>query len=301
MQTTSTRGLGMASIALLSLTLSSYAQQVTATPSSGGSLTVQLQPYQGSVQQNSVPVLPGTTAINMSREAFATSVVGLRTQLRCEANGPPSGGHGGWSSAAGRFGVLYSASAPIAGVLRLTMTPACYMNPPYIDVGDDQKYELIAVAGSVDVPVVLGPQPLVVSIFNEVVNFAPGVCVGTSSLEFLPTATKLKVLGTSCGPELNASLVARGGGAHELALETGSVTLPLGVYIFGTAPASWAYSCPLLTRIDVAIAVAPVGGKAGFTVQLPSQVSGQFRIQYVELSLQPFALGTSHGLQLRLP
>ncbi len=101
--------------------------------------------------------------------------------------------------------VSYAADAPLAGVLRLYIDPACIMGmPPMSDVENDGLVEANSWQGTVqvDVPVVLGPRPIPVRLGADTVNFGGATCIVTSSIQFVPLVANLQTAGAACGPSL---------------------------------------------------------------------------------------------------
>lgn len=154
--------------ALLAFSLQAQTATVTAT----GSLDLAWQG--GGPTQSASQTVTGAATLQVSTVGSATLTLGTTSTLVLDALSPPGGGWGWWSSASGDVLLSFTATAPIAGVLRLDIVPACIGGgPPTIDVEDDGLIEADGGPGptTVDVPVVLGPRAIPVRVRADTVNF----------------------------------------------------------------------------------------------------------------------------------
>lgn len=273
----------------------------------GASGTLTLSMSGSGPVQTVTQAVNGTTTLLVGTVGIASLTTGTATNLSLHAFSPPWPGPtvGWWSQATGDVVVSYSASAPVAGVLRLDLAPACIMGmPPFIDVNDDGEREIppTGVATTVDVPVVLGPRPIRIRIFDSVVNFG-ATCISTASVTFVPQPTNLVTAGTACGSSLAASM-------RPAALQTGQLTLhvddlPTSASIvaaiaFGGTPTPMGATCGPGLVADGWLILTPAGGGFDLPIPLSAGLVGTVELQYVALQL-PFLLQWSNRVGLTLP
>lgn len=230
---------------------------------------------------------------------------GSVTTLTVRADSPPWPGpvQGWWSQAVAILDVTYTSDVPVAGILRLSLTPACMMGmAPFLDVEADGLYE-IAPTGlptTVDVPVVLGPRGVVIHIEDTTVNFG-AACLSTASIEFLPQPTNLSTTGVACGPNFSASLLppATSEGRMTLHLEGDSQSVIAAIVLGGT-PLPMGLVCGQGLVDDALVLLTPVA--AGFDVPVPLSTGlvGSIELQYVGAQ-SPVQLAWSNRLTLTLP
>lgn len=245
-----------------------------------------------------MPVSGNTTFT--SSYGTITVTTGTTTVLSLSAVGPPPG-IWGWASASGNVLVQYSSSSPVAGVLRLHINPTCFPVPPYIDVEDDNVHEWVWTGppgATVDVPVVLGTQPIPVRIVAHALT--PTSCTWAASVMFLPQPANLQTVLPLCGPDISASLRKPNTSAGRLRLRIGNMNGLLGVFFVGSVPTGPGSVCGPASNVDASLLVTP--SPLGVTLDLPLSPSliGTNRLQYVELTL-PFQLWWSNAVQLTLP
>lgn len=252
------------------------------------------------------PVVNSTTLQSAGVGNIVLST-GVTTTLSTTAASPPwPGPTMGWYSLASVDVTLrYSATAPVAGVLRLTVNPSCVMvAPPYVDVGDDGLYEVppSGAASVVDVPVVLGPRPIVVRVYDQVVNFG-ATCASSMSVEFLPQPANLDTNGIACGPSLAAALLRPTTTSGRLWLHVDDAVVPASLaaaIVFGSTPVPMGPSCGPGLVGDGWVLVTPTPGGFDLPVPLSTGLLGSVQLQHVGLQL-PFSLLWSNRVGLTLP
>jgi hypothetical protein len=271
---------------------------VTAT----GNLLVQWQPSYGLPQQVSQPVIGTSTVVHVSGVGTASLTVGATTVLTLNAESPPYPWSGMWSHAAGNVVVSYAATAPVAGVLRLQMAPACFMSNPTIDVDDDGivEMDLSTTTPYVDVPVVLGTRPVPVRIVAATVNFGGAVCTYAPTIQFLPQPANLTTVQPPCGPVLGASLRTATTAAGQLTLRVDGMAGIAGVLFVGSVPTPPSPGCGQAANVDATLLLAPTANGLDVPVALSPSLLGSYVLQYVELVL-PFQLRWSNDVRLVLP
>lgn len=281
------------------------AQTITVTAS--GSLSLVWQgsgPVQTATQQ-----VFGSTSLQVSTVGSAVLTIGPTTTLELEALDPPwpGGSQGWWSSASASVLVSYAADAPLAGVLRLDIDPACIMGmPPMIDVENDGLVEANSWQGTVqvDVPVVLGPRPIPVHLGADTVNFGGATCIVTSSIQFVPLVANLQTAGAACGPSLAASLLPPTQQPGRLTLhvddDPAAPTSIAAALAFGSTALPTGPTCNPGLIADGWFFVMPTAGGFDLPIPLSSYLTGYVHLQYVGLLL-PFSLQLSNRLSLTLP
>lgn len=252
------------------------------------------------------PVVNSTSLQNAGVGNIVLST-GVATSLSTTASSPPwPGPTMGWYSLASADVTLrYSATAPVAGVLRLTVNPACVMvGPPFIDVGDDGLYEVppSGLPSVVDVPVVLGPRPIVVRLYDQVVNFG-STCSSSMSVQFLPQVANLDTSGVACGPSLAAALLRPSTSNGRLWLHIDDAAVPASLaaaIVFGSTPVAMGPTCGPGLVGDGWVLVTPTPGGFDLPVPLSTGLLGSVQLQHVGLQL-PFQLLWSNRVGLTLP
>ena len=139
----------------------------------------------------------------------ATLTLGTVSELTLSPAFPPFGCGFCFSVVEGEVVVSYSSPTPLAGALRLTIVPSCWVDPSSIDVEYDGVLEINGYgAFTVDVPVVLSPDPIDVHLIGQPVNFsgASATCNDIQRVEFLPQPTAMTTLPPACGPMLGGTL-----------------------------------------------------------------------------------------------
>ncbi len=267
---------------------------VTAT----GGLQVAYQPSYGGVVTQPMPVA-GATALTLPGIGSAQVTVGTSSALRVTADSPPFGCYGCWSSASGNVRFTFAASTPLAGVLRLSVAPACLMaSPPWVDVNDDTTWELVGIQAtqSVDVPVVLGQRPIPVRVDALTVNFGGAVCSYPVTVQFVPQASALDVVGPACGPSLAASLTEAG--TRTLTLAVGGMNGVLGALAIGGAPSPVGGCGPAGVPV-CAVLLTPQPQGVAMPVPVPAGLTGLVTLQCAELSANG-TLAFSNGVRALL-
>lgn len=256
---------------------------VSYQPSSGGVVT-QVQPVAGS----STLALPGVGTAQLT--------VGATSTLTLTADSPPWGCYGCWSQAMGDVRLAVSAATPIAVVLRLSVVPACWMGmPPTLDVNDDGSYELVGLLATqtLDVPVVLGTEPVPVRMGGNAVNFGGANCTATLTVSFLAQPSQLAPVQAACGPDLGAVLTADGG-ARTLSLRIGSMSGLIGALGVGDGPIPGT-GCGLAMLPLAVVWIVPSPAAATYVVPIAPAVAGVFTLQYAEL-LATGSIAFSNGI-----
>lgn len=248
-------------------------------------------------------IVTGPTTFTFSGVGSATLTLGLVSELTSSPASPPFG-CGFCSSLVESDVVLhYSSAVPIAGVLRLTLIPDCWMQPSFVDVDFDGEWEVGDSSGwMVVVPVVLASRPLDVRLYGAPVNFS-GVfvdCDDVQRVEFLPLPNALDVSLPACGPTLGSSLTGDVGDVRKLRMHVGATQGLIGVLMVGTAPVPTPGACGPQTLPEATELLLPGPEGATFDVPIVPALLGDFTLQYVDVSLSPFALDWSNGVTLSL-
>lgn len=265
-----------------------------------GSLHVAYQPSSGPVVNTYQPV-NGATSLQLPGVGSAVLTTGTASVLTLTAISQPSTCYFCWSQADGNVVLSITATAPIAGMLRLQATPACQLGPPpCFDVHDDGSYELVAALPNqrVELPVVLAGEELRVRIVSQTVNFGGATCVSPALVEFLPQPANLDTAGTPCGPTVGA--VLWGSGNRTLTLRFGGMAGSIGALFVGAAPTPTPGTCGLATQPAAAVLMAPDPQGAQFAVPVSSALVGVYTLQYVEM-LPDTRIVWSNGIAAMLP
>ena len=260
----------------------------------------------GGIQTVSTPVQGATTLANPS-VGVITLTTGATTRLTLQPYSPPWPGpvQGWWSQASADVVVRYAASAPVAGVLRVVVTPACVMGtPPSVDVEDDGWFEAppSGVPTAIDVPVVLGPRSMPIRLVNGSVNFG-AACLSTIEITFVPQPTHLASAGVACGSSLAASLLPPSTQPGRLTLHVDDLPVPVNVVAvlaFGATALPLGPTCALGLLADGSFLVSPTAGGLDIPIPLATGLVGAVELQYVGLQL-PFLLEFSNRVRLTLP
>ncbi len=252
----------------------------------------------------------GPTTLQSGQVGSAALTLGVTTTLTLSAQSPPWPGPtvGWWSNAAADVLVTYAATVPVAGILRLSLLPACSMGIlPAVDVDDDGLFEIAptGVATQVDVPAVLGPRPIVVRIVDSTVSFG-AACVSTASIQFLAQPANLATAGVACGSSLAATLLSPTPQPGRLTLHVDDhPTTPAATFAalaFGATPLVTGPSCGPGLIADGWLFLTPT--PAGFDLPIPlgAGLVGSVELQYVGLQLPlPSQLQWSNRVRLTLP
>ncbi len=201
----------------------------------------------------------------------------------------------------------YAASTPLAGVLRITGTPGAIAAFVAVDVDADGQAELVLgspqAATTVDVPVVLGPRPIVVDVD---LSASVGSNQGSSAnvtVQFLPQAN-LSTDGVGCGSILAASVrKPTATTAGRLWLHVDDAPTPasaIGAILIGSTPLPMGATCGQGLIDDALILVNPASGVVDLPAALSTALLGSVDLQYVGLKL-PFQLAWSNRIELTLP
>ena len=283
-------------VVLLAASVPSQSVQVGAS----GTLYVSLQPSSGPVITYTRTVA-GPTSLVQSGVGSAVVTTGAVSELLLTADSPPWTCYGCWSQAAGDVVFEFGAAAPVAGVLRLQLVPACFMGmPPVIDVNADGSYELIGANATqtVDIPVVLAVEPLRIRVVGNSVNFGGANCSYPLHVEFLAQPANLNSVNAPCGPTLAAALT--GLTNRSLTLRFGGMAGQLGALFVGAAPTPQPGPCALATVPAAAVILAPNPAGAEFLVPIAASLVGVYTLQYVEL-MADGRLVWSNGVAAVLP
>lgn len=260
----------------------------------------------GAMQTQSAPVQGATTLTNAGVGTI-TLATGVTTTLTLAAASPPWPGpvQGWWSQASADVVVRYSATAPVAGVLRFDVVPACIMGmPPSVDVGDDGLYEVApsGLPSTVDIPVVLGPRPIPIRLTDTVVNFG-ATCVSTMTVTFVPQPSQLASTGVPCGSSLAASLLPPSTQPGRLTLHVDDLQMPanvLAAVVFGRTALPLGATCAPGLVVDGSFLRLPTAGGFDFPIPLSAGLVGTLELQYVGLQV-PFLLEYSNRVRISLP
>ncbi|MCA8947875.1 MAG: hypothetical protein KDE27_00135 [Planctomycetes bacterium] len=196
---------------------------------------------------------------------------------------PPIGCATCWNSAYARVRSRHTAATPVAGVMRLTATSSCAGVHVYADVLEDGELELALPNGaSVDVPAVLGPDPLRVHIGTISGNTGQPTCSSSVNAAFVPQPTKLRSALTPCQATLGAVLLEQPT-ASRLALHVADPAGSFGAIGIGGPPTVLFGTCLPATSPVGAILVTPGTFGVDLTVPLPAGIVGTFTFQYAEV------------------
>ena len=288
-------------LAWLPLASAAPAQIVSATAT--GTLSIGWQ-GSGPAQSVSQPVGGVSASVQVATVGSAALAVGATTTLTITAESPPWPGptQGWWSDAGADVLVTYTASAPVAGVLRLQIAPTCVVFPPMIDVEDDGIVEASFVpAGAwVDVPVVLGLRPVPVRLRAQVVNFGATNCSYAPSISFLPQPAQLTTAAVPCGVTASASLSPPTAVAGALVLHVDDAASVAAALVFGATPIQPGPSCGPALLVDGALFATPTAGGYDVAIPLVPALMGSVEMQCVGLLL-PVQLQWSNRVSLTLP
>lgn len=271
--------------------------QVTAA----GHISLSWQGSSGPVQTRTQTIANQNAILSVSLVATTTWSMGTVSQLTVDAISPPYTCYGCWSESSGGITLRLAAATPVSGILRLSMAPRCLMGPVWIDVDGNSTWE-IGPSGptTLDVPVVLGPEPVPVSMYAQTVNFGGATCTYTARIEFLPQATRLGTYGNMCGAGAGASLTTAGSGARTLTLRCRDVSGPVAGLLLGTSPLPVHANCDLLLGIDAWLLLVPNMHTAQVSLQVRAAVTGRFLLQFLD-PLPTTGNGWSNGLIVTLP
>jgi hypothetical protein len=280
------------------------AQNVTVAAT--GTLSLSWQ-GSGPLQTSTQPV-QGTTTLQNTQVGSVALTVGTTTTLTLTALSPPWPGPtmGWWSSATGDVRLRLTAGAPVAGVLRVGVVPACIAgSPPFVDVEDDGLLELVGAAGpaQTDVPVVLGLRPVTVRLYGSMVNFG-ATCAGSVSVEFVPQPANLATAGIACGPSLAATLLRPTAQPGRLTLhvddQPNAPSSTFAALAFGATALAMGPTCGAGLLADGWVFVTPTAGGFDLPIPLAPALVGAVELQHVGLQL-PWQLQWSNRVRLSLP
>jgi hypothetical protein len=247
-----------------------------------GTLAVSYQPVGSPVVNHTAPV-SGATTLSIPTVGSASVTTAAVSELTITALSPPFGCSGCWSSAGGNVVVTYASATPVAGILRLTLAPQCLMGMPTIDVNDDGSIELAGqnLTQTVDVPVVLGSDPMPIRLAAQTVNFGGVSCSYAARVEFLPQPANLGTVNPSCGPTVGAALTGTAP-MRQLRLRFGSMAGQIGaMFVGGTA--SPQTSCGPATVPAASLFLVPSPNGVEFVIPVSQALVGAYTLQYVEL------------------
>lgn len=231
----------------------------------------------------------------------ATLTLGAVSELTLSPVAPPFGCGFCFSVVAGDVVVSYSSPTPLAGVLRLTSLPVCWVNPSSVDVENDGVLEIYGTSAcTVDVPVVLSPDAIDVRLLGQPVNFsgASATCNQIQRVEFLPQPTAMTTLPPACGPMLGGTLTDTATTGRNLRVHIANTNGQLGVLQVGTATPPVPGACGPATLPDAAVILVPGPNGIEFDVPVAVSLTGMFTLQFVDVTLSPFVIDWSNGLLL---
>ena len=246
----------------------------------------------------------GPTTFTASGVGTATLSLGATSELTLSPATPPCPGYCA-SEVEGNVVVSYTSPVALPGVMRLTLVPACWMQPSTIDLEDDGVLELNGGGPlTVDVPVVLTPSPTKVRLFGAPANFS-GVsvtCNDIQRIEFLPQPGALTTLPPACGPILGGTLTnAVHVGWRNLRVHIANTVGLLGVLQLGTAPPPMPGVCGPATLPDGTVILVPDPNGIEFDLPIPAGLTGMFTLQFIDVSLAPaLQIDWSNGVVLSI-
>lgn len=249
----------------------------------------------------------GPTTFTASGVGTATLSLGATSELTLSPATPPWQACPGSCASEVRGNVVVSYTSPVAlpGVMRLTLVPACWMQPSTIDLEDDGVLELNGGGPmTVDVPVVLTPNPTNVRLFGAPANFSgfSVACNDIQRIEFLPQPSALTTLLPACGPILGGTLTnAVNVGWRNLRVHIANTVGLLGVLQLGTAPPPMPGVCGPATLPDATVILVPGPNGIEFDLPIPVGLTGTFTLQFIDVSLAPvFQIDWSNGMVLSI-
>lgn len=283
----------------VALAAPAFAQSLQVT--AAGHIALSWQGSSGPVQTRSQTIANQNSTVSVSTVATTTWTMGTVSELTVDAMSPPYTCYGCWSESSGGITLYLAAATPMGGILRLSMAPRCLMGPVWIDVDGNSTWE-IGPSGPVtlDVPVVLGPEPVPVSMYAQAVNFGGATCSYSARLEFMPQPTRLDTYGNTCAAGAGASLTTASSGARTFTLRCRDVSGPIAGLLLGTTQLPVQTHCDLLLGIDAWLLLVPSLNAAQVSLQVPAAVSGRFLLQFLD-PLPTVGNGWSNGLIVTLP
>lgn len=281
--------------ALFTVPLACQGLQVGAS----GTLTVSYQPYLSPFVTHSLAV-SGATTLSIPSIGSAVVTTGAVSALTLTAISPPFGCSGCSSAAGGDVVFTFASATPVAGILRLTLIPQCLMNAPVIDVNDDGSFELsgYTTAQTIDVPVVLGSDPLPIRVSALTVNFGGPLCSYAPGIQFLPQPLNLGTVNQPCGPTVGATLTGSAP-SRRLTLRFGGMAGQIGAMFVGGAAVPTA-TCGPATTPAASLILVPSPTGVEFVIPVSSALVGAYTLQYVEL-LANNQIVWSNGVTALLP